>query len=203
MRWNAPTLLPYYDLLRCHQAHQSAFLSQDTRRCRRFCFAANQLVAQHVPLFLLRLALSLWAFPAVITSAAIVRELLWRSLHLQWTGIAELVRLVPLLFAINRVDLAACLQRQRPPHLLFVYGTLKAGFQWHEKYMTGAVRLGKAVTVDRFALVVGDSGVPYVLGDLRHGVDGNFSEVECVSPHLPNRSQPHTADRRRGVRMLG
>jgi hypothetical protein len=52
---------------------------------------------------------------------------------------------------------------------LFVYGTLKSGFQWNSKYLhsrLGAQFVCSAVTCQSFALVLGESGVPYLLGDV-------------------------------------
>jgi gamma-glutamylcyclotransferase (GGCT)/AIG2-like uncharacterized protein YtfP len=55
------------------------------------------------------------------------------------------------------------------PHLLFVYGTLKRGFHWNQKYLhsrgaggSGATFICEATTRERHRLVVGDSGVPYL-----------------------------------------
>eukprot|EP01034_Spumella_vulgaris_P033565 gene33565-41420_t len=58
---------------------------------------------------------------------------------------------------------------------LFVYGTLKNGFQWNGKYLhprLGAQFVSSAVTCGEFALVVGNSGVPYLLGDVVSSGDG-------------------------------
>ena len=54
-----------------------------------------------------------------------------------------------------------------PPkeHLLFVYGTLKAGFHWNEKFLWRASLRCRATTRLPFPLVVGECGVPYLLGD--------------------------------------
>lgn len=49
--------------------------------------------------------------------------------------------------------------------LLFVYGTLKNNFHWHAKFLFSARFLSAGRTVDPFPLVVGDCGVPYLLGD--------------------------------------
>jgi len=72
--------------------------------------------------------------------------------------------------------------------LLFVYGTLKCEFHWHAKYLGdevhGAECLGQAITVPPLALVVGDSGVPYMLGDLVDGKDGQFRQG---GPHSEGR----------------
>ena len=46
---------------------------------------------------------------------------------------------------------------------LFVYGTLQAGFHWHSKFMASAELVCRCVTTAPAALVVGESGVPYVL----------------------------------------
>ena len=51
-------------------------------------------------------------------------------------------------------------------HFLFVYGTLKRGFQWNQKYLServGGKFVSPAVTIDKFPLFVGDSGVPYLV----------------------------------------
>ena len=49
-------------------------------------------------------------------------------------------------------------------HLLFVYGTLKRNCHWHDKYMTGANFLGEVVTLKPQSLVIGQCGVPYLIG---------------------------------------
>lgn len=70
--------------------------------------------------------------------------------------------------------------------LLFVYGTLKRGFQWNEKYLAsrfGCKLLSEAETVDAFALFVGKCGVPYVLHnhsieeDLKRRINGELWSV--------------------------
>jgi gamma-glutamylcyclotransferase (GGCT)/AIG2-like uncharacterized protein YtfP len=58
--------------------------------------------------------------------------------------------------------------------LLFVYGTLKRGFHWHSKFMSDCTFVSVGTTSLPLPLVVGDSGVPYVLGDMPEGVG------ECV-----------------------
>jgi len=51
-------------------------------------------------------------------------------------------------------------------HMLFVYGTLKRGFHWNNKFLSNSQFLCESVSVDVYPLVVGGSGVPYLLGDL-------------------------------------
>lgn len=56
-----------------------------------------------------------------------------------------------------------------PKHKLFVYGTLKRGFQWNTKYLSprlGATFIGVVETCAAYPLVIGDCGVPYLLGDM-------------------------------------
>lgn len=51
-------------------------------------------------------------------------------------------------------------------HYLFFYGTLKRKFQWQQKYLStrlGANFESEVVTKEKFPLVVGDCGVPYLL----------------------------------------
>ncbi len=55
---------------------------------------------------------------------------------------------------------------------MFFYGTLKTGFHWNTKFLSHAERVGdRAITCERWPLVVGDSGVPYLLGDVKCGSD--------------------------------
>jgi len=49
---------------------------------------------------------------------------------------------------------------------LFVYGTLKKDFHWNSKFLWNSQFICEARTVSKFPLVFGDSGVPYLLGDL-------------------------------------
>jgi gamma-glutamylcyclotransferase (GGCT)/AIG2-like uncharacterized protein YtfP len=65
--------------------------------------------------------------------------------------------------------------------LLFVYGTLKRGFHWNSKYLGLGASLiaSRAVTVDKWRLVVGDSGVPYLL-NTEGAKSGDSGEVPIV-----------------------
>eukprot|EP00727_Mastigamoeba_balamuthi_P005279 m51a1_g1475 hypothetical protein (514) ;mRNA; r:266698-268435 len=51
-------------------------------------------------------------------------------------------------------------------HALFVYGTLKRGFHWNRKFLSRSRFVGEATTAERYPLVVGQCGVPYLLGDM-------------------------------------
>jgi len=56
---------------------------------------------------------------------------------------------------------------------LFVYGTLRKGYFWHNKFLWTAKYAGEARTVEPYPLVVGECGVPYVLlGEVGLGVSG-------------------------------
>lgn len=59
--------------------------------------------------------------------------------------------------------------RETARRYLFVYGTLKRGFHWHNKFLSEACFLSEAITCHPHALVVGDSGVPYMLQDVDGG----------------------------------
>jgi len=49
--------------------------------------------------------------------------------------------------------------------LIFVYGTLKRGFHWNHKFLSRSSFVTRAITEQPYPLVVGESGVPYLLGD--------------------------------------
>eukprot|EP00698_Gefionella_okellyi_P004160 TRINITY_DN13882_c0_g1_i1.p1 TRINITY_DN13882_c0_g1~~TRINITY_DN13882_c0_g1_i1.p1 ORF type:complete len:628 (+),score=112.34 TRINITY_DN13882_c0_g1_i1:40-1884(+) len=69
-------------------------------------------------------------------------------------------------------------------HLLFVYGTLKRGFHWNRKFLSQCEFVGAARSCERYALVVGESGVPYLLGDTAgqgHRIRGELWRVDAVS----------------------
>jgi len=63
---------------------------------------------------------------------------------------------------------AAAVQRSRSQErsttMLFVYGTLKSGFHWNQKFLSlRASFVADAETVEPWPLVIGQCGVPYVL----------------------------------------
>ena len=51
-------------------------------------------------------------------------------------------------------------------HYLFFYGTLKRNFHWNQKFLSQSEFIMEVTTVDVFPLVIGQCGVPYLLGDL-------------------------------------
>lgn len=68
--------------------------------------------------------------------------------------------------------------------LLFVYGTLKRGFQWNQKYLhnrggRGAVFVSNATTREKHRMVVGDSGVPYLC--LNNFLPEDSEECSCIA----------------------
>eukprot|EP00931_Biecheleriopsis_adriatica_P052593 TRINITY_DN30622_c0_g1_i1.p1 TRINITY_DN30622_c0_g1~~TRINITY_DN30622_c0_g1_i1.p1 ORF type:complete len:349 (-),score=31.10 TRINITY_DN30622_c0_g1_i1:165-1211(-) len=75
------------------------------------------------------------------------------------------------------------LQAKRDWQFLFVYGTLKRGMHWNQKFLTlGADFQGMAITSEAFPLVVGHCGVPYLLQDQRgsgHQVRGEVWRVDA------------------------
>jgi gamma-glutamylaminecyclotransferase len=60
----------------------------------------------------------------------------------------------------------ACLSRPHTRSILFVYGTLRRGYHWHDKFLSRGRFIGAATTCEPLHLVIGTSGVPYVLGDI-------------------------------------
>lgn len=69
-------------------------------------------------------------------------------------------------------------------HLLFVYGTLREGYHWNSKFLSTSTKVCTAITVESFPLVVGQSYVPYLLGDLPgvgHPIVGEVWEVDNVT----------------------
>jgi len=65
--------------------------------------------------------------------------------------------------------------------LLFFYGTLKSGFYWNHKFLSRAKKVGDAETVNIYPMVLGDSYVPYLLGDLEGQGNSIKGEVWCVN----------------------
>lgn len=69
-------------------------------------------------------------------------------------------------------------------HLLFVYGTLREGYHWNSKFLSQSRKVCCAISNERYPLVVGQSCVPYLLGDLPdtgHQVVGEVWEVDDVT----------------------
>lgn len=71
--------------------------------------------------------------------------------------------------------------------MLFVYGTLKKGFQWNQKYLSSRVGgsfVGTAASREKLSLVVGECGVPYVLGDITDDPSAEYikGELWWVTP---------------------
>jgi gamma-glutamylcyclotransferase (GGCT)/AIG2-like uncharacterized protein YtfP len=64
--------------------------------------------------------------------------------------------------------------------LLFVYGTLKKNFHWNAKFLSQSELIAPVTTVEKLALVVGESGVPYLLADIEggHNIRGEVWRVD-------------------------
>lgn len=99
-----------------------------------------------------------------------------RRLQAAALGAASAALAVPA--ALRLQKRAARCSQQGSSVVLFVYGTLKRGFHWHQKYLSlHASFVAAAETVEPWPLVVGRCGVPYVLLD-RRGLMGEEAR-EC------------------------
>lgn len=63
---------------------------------------------------------------------------------------------------------------------------MKRNFYWCHKYLFSSKYIGTATTVEPHALVIGDCGVPYLLGDVEgdpenHRIEGEIWEVSRVT----------------------
>lgn len=69
-------------------------------------------------------------------------------------------------------------------NLLFVYGTLREGYHWNSKFLSSSRKVNDAITDLKYPLVVGQSCVPYLLGDLPdtgNQIIGEVWEVDDVT----------------------
>jgi gamma-glutamylcyclotransferase (GGCT)/AIG2-like uncharacterized protein YtfP len=134
--------------------------------------------------------------PITIVSLLLKPEMLALAAALVGAILASRYRLAMVLLTVivlvtrrrrHRSELAA--ERATRPHIMFFYGTLKSGFHWNTKFLSRCQLMGAATTVDPMALVVGDSGVPYLLGDIDsdyqpksvHQIRGEVWRVDDVS----------------------
>lgn len=86
----------------------------------------------------------------------------WAKSFIPYLGLGIPISIVAFRYTFSR----AGHREQREATTLFVYGTLKRGMHWNEKFLSrGAQYLGEATTAERFPLVVGRCGVPYLLHD--------------------------------------
>lgn len=82
--------------------------------------------------------------------------------------------------------------------LLFVYGTLKRGFHWHSKFLSFARFVGHGTTLHPIPLVVGQSGVPYLLAAPQ--VQDSPADGQAAGPYQRVRGEVYEVD---SVSMLG
>lgn len=139
-----------------------------TKRNRRFCLAKKAAVAALI----------------TVSIAALIRRL--RSVSLRASYLGALTTLLSWM-AWRRTPRTDKAHARTPPFApltipLFVYGTLKKGFHWHDKFLKRrSSRVGVCETRSKYPLVVGASGVPYCLGDCKgrgHCVRGELYMVD-------------------------
>ena len=80
--------------------------------------------------------------------------------------------------------------RTCPGVLLFVYGTLRRGFENHEAYLQDAQFLGRAVTKNKFALFLGDfpylnkiPAVSSIVGEIYRVDEQTLAHIDCLEGH--------------------
>jgi gamma-glutamylcyclotransferase (GGCT)/AIG2-like uncharacterized protein YtfP len=81
---------------------------------------------------------------------------------------------------------------------IFVYGTLKDNFHWNSKYLgkeSGAIRIGKAETIQTLRLYVGDSGVPYLILN-NDDDDDDEDEVQGSLENKKNKEKHNVNDKK-------
>jgi len=90
-------------------------------------------------------------------------------------------------------------------HIVFVYGTLKRGFQ-NAAYMDGATFMAEATTVDAYPLVVGGASfTPYLMPEkgVGHRVKGELWAVpEAMMPALDHLESTHLPNGYRRQRIM-
>jgi gamma-glutamylaminecyclotransferase len=74
--------------------------------------------------------------------------------------------------------------------LLFVYGTLRRGFENHEAYLKGSLFMGRAVTCDKFALFMEDfpymnkvPAVSFIVGEIYQVNEGTLKHIDSLEGH--------------------
>ena len=80
--------------------------------------------------------------------------------------------------------------RTSPGVLLFVYGTLRRGFENHEAYLQDAQFLGRAVTQNKYALFLGDfpylnkiPAVSSIVGEIYRVDEQTLAHIDCLEGH--------------------
>jgi gamma-glutamylaminecyclotransferase len=74
--------------------------------------------------------------------------------------------------------------------LLFVYGTLRRGYENHEAYLQDAQFLGRAVTQNKFALFLDDfpflsktPAVSSIVGEIYRVEERTLAHIDCLEGH--------------------
>lgn len=102
---------------------------------------------------------------AMIPSSTLALRRRWAAAAISAAAFAAMMRL-PWTTSLSS-------SKCRAGSLLFVYGTLKHGFHWHQKFLSlRGTFVGTATTAEPVPLVVGACGVPYLLLDARSRMGG-------------------------------
>jgi gamma-glutamylaminecyclotransferase len=94
------------------------------------------------------------------------------------------------MFSNHASTLATSGARPSPGILLFVYGTLRRGFENHAAYLQDAQFLGRAVTQNKFALFLGDfpylnrtPAVSCIVGEIYRVDERTLAHIDCLEGH--------------------
>jgi gamma-glutamylaminecyclotransferase len=94
------------------------------------------------------------------------------------------------MFSDHTATLRTSEARSSPGILLFVYGTLRRGFENHEAYLQDAQFLGRAVTQNKFALFLGDfpylnktPAVSSIVGEIYRVDEHTLAHIDCLEGH--------------------
>jgi gamma-glutamylaminecyclotransferase len=97
-------------------------------------------------------------------------------------------------------DVVSSRQRTESGALLFVYGTLRRGFENHQAYLADAPFVGKALTRNKFALFLDDfpyllknPAVSCIVGEIYQVDEATLLHIDCLEGHPDDYQRELTA----------
>ena len=127
-------------------------------------------------------------FTTIISMAGYLISMIIRSLYRTSRSLKSSIRSE---FLVSSTEDGS--QKGNSGELLFVYGTLKRMHHWHNKFLSEAQFVCNAETEEAIPLVVGNSGVPYLLqldnSTVEHGEDLHANEASRQNEGLKVRGE--------------